>query len=611
MEASSSALRFNNTWDGSGTDVMTLNSNGNVGIGKAPHATYQCDVAGTINASNVLINGNAIGGSQWTTSGTHIYYNGANVGIGATANPISKLHIYDNTSAIVTIQAEDTSDQDITSSPSVSPENVSGDTADKYIMFTNTGASQTSYTINLLYDYYVDILVVGGGGGGGTAHGGGGGAGALIYVSETILAAGQYTILVGNGGPSAARQTTPTTGYDSSISFGSSTIYLAKGGGGGGHGNGSTGANGGSGGGGDTTGFAGGTAVNTNIPNGIYGNSGGNGETQSAGGTYAGGGGGGAGGNGAAPLQFGGNAYGGNGGVGRQLNITGTATYYAGGGGGGVFSSLNRIAGTGGSGGGGNGGTFSTGVDGTANTGGGGGGGGGGTAGSSLAGGVGGSGVVIIRYRKNKVGISEIRLVRGSSLTSGEINYKIGNYSGLFQIKTQQNSIQNTAITINDNGNIGIGSFSTLSNKLYVQGNMSVSGVKNWRIRHPILKNKYLIHTCIEGTRADNIYRGRKKLINGICAVNIDLECNTTGGMHEGTFELINKNVQAYVINNETFDRVIGKITGNILNIKCENEKAECFIDWLVIGERNDEGMITNSSTSEDGSVIVELDKTN
>jgi hypothetical protein len=270
---------------------------------------------------------------------------------------------------------------------------------DKYMIFTNTGASQTSYTINIPNVYSVDILVVGGGGGGGTAHGGGGGAGALIYVSETILAAGQYTILVGNGGPSAARQTTPTTGYDSSISFGSSTIYLAKGGGGGGHGSGSTGANGGSGGGGNTLGFAGGTPVNTNIPNGIYGNSGGAG-FHGASFTYVGGGGGGAGGGGISATLSGGVAYGGNGGMGRQLNITGTATYYAGGGGGGAFSNATRVAGTGGLGGGGNGGTFNeTGVDGSTNTGGGGGGGGGGVANSSLAGGVGGSGIVIIRLK--------------------------------------------------------------------------------------------------------------------------------------------------------------------------------------------------------------------
>jgi hypothetical protein len=139
-------------------------------------------------------------------------------------------------------------------------------------------------------------------------------------------------------------------------------------------------------------------------------------------------------------------------------------------------------------------------------------------------------------------------------------------------------------------------------------GNLSVSGTKSWKIKHPILEGKDLLHVCVEAPRADNIYRGRKKLINGECVVNIDLECNTTGGMTDGTFELINKNIQVFVNNNETFDRVIGKVVGNKLNIKCENANAECYIDWLVIGERNDNEIINNSNTSSSGSIIVEVD---
>jgi len=142
-----------------------------------------------------------------------------------------------------------------------------------------------------------------------------------------------------------------------------------------------------------------------------------------------------------------------------------------------------------------------------------------------------------------------------------------------------------------------------------VQGNLSVTGSKQWRIEHPILNDKDLIHSCIEGPRADNLYRGRAKLINGECIVNIDSECNTTGGMADGTFVLINKNIQVFVNNNETFDRVIGKIEGNKLHIKCENINVDNMIDWLVICERNDKGMINHKDTAENGSIIVELDR--
>ena len=143
-----------------------------------------------------------------------------------------------------------------------------------------------------------------------------------------------------------------------------------------------------------------------------------------------------------------------------------------------------------------------------------------------------------------------------------------------------------------------------------VTGNFSVSGgTKSWRIKHPILENKDLIHVCIEGPRADNLYRGRKQLINGECEVNLDLECNTTGGMTEGCFVLINKNIQVFVSNNETFDKVIGSVVGNKLTVTSDNVNASCFIDWLVIGERSDNEIINNASTSSNGSIIVEIDR--
>ena len=151
------------------------------------------------------------------------------------------------------------------------------------------------------------------------------------------------------------------------------------------------------------------------------------------------------------------------------------------------------------------------------------------------------------------------------------------------------------------------------STNFNVYVNFTVSGgkFKSWRIEHPILEDKDLIHVCIEGPRADNLYRGRKQLCNGECEVNIDLECNTTGGMTEGTFVLINKNTQVFVNNNETFDKVVGKVVGNKIIIKCENVNSSCFVDWLVIGERCDKGIINNRSTSSDGSIIVEIDRLN
>ena len=204
----------------------------------------------------------------------------------------------------------------------------------------------------------------------------------------------------------------------------------------------------------------------------------------------------------------------------------------------------------------------------------------------------------------------------GRNMGYGVANVSVvGNlYAGSYYLVSGRQVIYSNSGTSGQGNFEHLGSihcFFTYCYGLRVIGNFSVDAgyTKNWRIKHPILKDKDLIHTCIEGTRADNLYRGRKQLINGECVVNIDLECNTTGGMTDGTFILINKNIQVFVNNNETFDRVIGKVVGNKLNIKCENVNADCMIDWLVIGERCDEGIILNPSTDKTGSIIVELDR--
>jgi hypothetical protein len=270
--------------------------------------------------------------------------------------------------------------------------------------YTYTGTANTAdYTRVFPKSTTCDILIVGGGGGGGSRHAGGGGAGAVIYSTNITLTAGTYTIGVGKGGTGKVGGAQLTTmgqgnkGEDSSISFNSTNIYLAKGGGAGNHASSSGNSNkdGGSGGGG---GWDPGFAVSTNIPSGTYGNSGGINAGDGAPEVYAGGGGGGAGSTGNNATIVSGIGRSGNGGNGIQISITGTNVYYGGGGGGGTYTNANNIAGTGGLGGGGAG---SKGADaaisGTAGTGGGGGGGGYSST-TNGSGGAGGSGIVIIRY---------------------------------------------------------------------------------------------------------------------------------------------------------------------------------------------------------------------
>ena len=252
-------------------------------------------------------------------------------------------------------------------------------------------------TLTLSKKTICEILVVGGGGGGGGRHGGGGGGGSVIYLTNQELVAGTYTINVGAGGGGATGMGQGNIGGDSSISLGSTTKYLAKGGGAGIHwsSTGSTNLDGGSGGGG---GDIVGSPVNTNIPTGTYGTAG---CTASTGQEYnwGGGGGGGASTTERCTNSSGGVAQAGNGGNGIQISISGTATYYGGGGGAGTFDHSDNKAGSGGLGGGGNGSKgYANASHGLSNTGGGGGG-GGFNGGHSSSGGNGGSGIVIIKYK--------------------------------------------------------------------------------------------------------------------------------------------------------------------------------------------------------------------
>jgi hypothetical protein len=244
----------------------------------------------------------------------------------------------------------------------------------------------------------VDYMVVAGGGGGTSDRGGGGGAGGYrespgtasgCYAASPLgaapavalpVSATGYPIVIGGGGPAGAGPPCcGTKGSDSSFSTITST--------GGGLGLADKAATptlgpGGSGGGAGKGGCYGGGAGNTPPFNPAQGFPGGTGS-----GTNGGAGGGGA-------TVVGGNPSppnGGIGGTGATSSIDATPTARAGGGGG--SSDGSPVAGGAGGGGTGHGGGPGCGGAGTVNTGGGG---GGSRSGST---GIGGSGVVIIRYK--------------------------------------------------------------------------------------------------------------------------------------------------------------------------------------------------------------------
>ncbi|MCK4270097.1 MAG: hypothetical protein KAW93_06425 [Methanogenium sp.] len=245
-----------------------------------------------------------------------------------------------------------------------------------YTIHTFTSNGTFVYDMNLNVSY----LVVAGGGSGGLSVGGysygratgGGGAGGYLVGTDYHIIPQNYTITVGSGGD------------DSNGGNSVFDTFTAIGGGAGGIA-GNAGLNGGSGGG------AGRNSNVVGVGTSGQGQDGGIGAADASTSSGAGGGGG------ANVSGAGGTvSIGGNGGTGFFSSISGTLTYYAGGGGG------ARIAGNGGTGGLGGGGAgasadVSRGVNGAANSGGGGGG-SGTTQAADQPGGLGGSGVVVIRY---------------------------------------------------------------------------------------------------------------------------------------------------------------------------------------------------------------------
>ena len=298
------------------------------------------------------------------------------------------------------------------------PTNIPG-TNDWYYAFTSTSGTN-SITFN--EDTECDILVVGGGGGGGKTMGGGGGSGGAIYITNALINAGKYDIVIGRGGNGSTSGIGENGGNTSVFN----AIALGGGGGGGPWNNGSNGTNGGSGGGGGGSEYAnrnGGTSgnniydvypLNTGLITNYNGNNGGIGYDRDQTGSWrtGGGGGGGIGTPGQNGTKNSVNTYG-DGGDGVLFNITGIPKYFAGGGGGGNYKSIR--GGNGGKGGGGGGastdypgtvqglggidggesGKTTIGGNGGENTGGGG---GGGAYNGSVSGGNGGSGIVVIRW---------------------------------------------------------------------------------------------------------------------------------------------------------------------------------------------------------------------
>ena len=199
--------------------------------------------------------------------------------------------------------------------------------------------------------------------------------------------------------------------------------------------------------------------------------------------------------------------------------------------------------------------------------------------------------------------------------TSGTVNSHFQNDGAASYLgtTTSHNLILRTAATtrfeISSAGKCAINH--ALSNRtLVIGGALDVQGTLyktsgSFAIDHPLESKKdthKLIHSFIEGPKADNIYRGKAQLKDGSVVVNLD----TVSEMTEGTFVLLNRDVQCFTSNESDWDPVKGTIEGNLLTISCKNTSSNAMISWMVVGERQDKEIKESELTDDNGKVIVE-----
>ena len=130
----------------------------------------------------------------------------------------------------------------------------------------------------------------------------------------------------------------------------------------------------------------------------------------------------------------------------------------------------------------------------------------------------------------------------------------------------------------------------------------------SFRIDHPLPSKKDshdLVHSFVEGPRADLIYRGTTTLVDGKSTVDLD----TAAGMSKGTWVLLCTSEQVFTSNETGWNHVRGLVSGSTLRIECQDENSTDTISWMVVAERCDNHMKEASWTDENGKPIIEPEK--
>jgi hypothetical protein len=191
----------------------------------------------------------------------------------------------------------------------------------------------------------------------------------------------------------------------------------------------------------------------------------------------------------------------------------------------------------------------------------------------------------------------------------------IGDFTFINRVSTTNNVlgfIRSNRVGANDSGSLAFYTYNAgsavLAMTLSPAGALSkASG--SFKIDHPLpakTDTHHLVHSFVEGPRADLIYRGSATLVDGTAEVDLD----AAAGMTAGTWVLLcREDAQVYTSNETGWKHVRGSVSGSTLTIDCEESDCTDTISWMVVAERQDQHMLDTDWTDHEGRVIVEPEK--
>ena len=117
-------------------------------------------------------------------------------------------------------------------------------------------------------------------------------------------------------------------------------------------------------------------------------------------------------------------------------------------------------------------------------------------------------------------------------------------------------------------------------------------------IKHPVVEDKRLRHSFVEGPRADLIYRGTVTLDASEVTVCMDEESR----MSAGTFEALSRDPWS-IVSCPSGSPVTWEMDGCCLTVKGEIGQQAM---WIVISERQDPEYLASEMVGDDGNLITE-----